>query len=116
MAHYGKLFSQIEIWERRPKTAAEKAIASIRGLENDSEAFAEELWKILRTYLSERYGNPFFPNMTVSEAVVAMKDDAAFERLAELALKLEYSPDRQADEKLALKNLAVDFLTERQNG
>lgn len=116
MAHYSKLFSQIEIWERRPKTAAEKAIASIHRLKSDSETFAEDLWKILRTYLAERYGNPFFPNMTVNEAVIAMKNDIAFERLAELARRLEYAPDRQTDEKLALKNLAIDFLTERQNG
>ncbi len=116
VAHYSKLFSAIEAERNRPKTALEEAVSSIRSLDCDSEHFAEELWKILRKYLSERYGNPFFPSMTASEAVIAMDKDPEFEKLAGLVRRLEYAPERETSAKLALKELSVDFLIQREHG
>lgn len=53
-----------------------EAVVRLQALPEDDPEFASKVWTIVRTYLSETYGNPFFPNMTSSEAVRAAGNNA----------------------------------------
>lgn len=95
-----------------PKKPAHEALAKLEALSDDDPEFASKVWSIVRTYLSETYGNPFFPNMTASEAVRAAGDREGLSGLATLARELEYSAlAKRSDKRSDLRVSAAAFVT-----
>ena len=115
-AHYAKLFETLSKPQPKTETPLETAKRTISEFDAESADSARIVWNVLREYLMRAYGNPFFPNMTASEAIRAMGNDPLFEDLAVLVRTIEYSPLSTPESRSNLRAEALRFLTNEENG
>lgn len=114
-AYYSKLIEKIPDERagtpQKTTTAADKAAKLVEALDLEDAEYAAKVWAIVRNYLSEEYGNPFFPNMTASEAVNAAKHLTELSGLAMFAREIEYSAYVQnTDNHEKVRNASIAFL------
>lgn len=115
-AHYAKLFETLSKPQPKTETPLETAKRLISGIDTDDADSSRVVWNVLREYLMRAYGNPFFPNMTASEAIRAMGNDPLFGDLAVLVRTIEYSPLSTPESRSNLRTQALRFLTNEENG
>lgn len=107
---FSKLSSKpvIAVTSEDLRKKAEREILSIGA---DDPDFAAKTWASVRRYLSETFGNPFFPNMTPSEAAKAASNVPGVVGLAETSRELAYFPPKASSSaKERLRELALSVI------